>query len=151
MKASLRGMIVFVVLITGPFLLRAQTNDGTNPQAPNPQVARELAFLTPAQQLQYAKAHKKALSDNPGLKSEGENLIKQAEPVMADGSAADKQAFLEKMNSHRQKLRAAMLKEDPTLGPIFTEIDQHISQLRAQQHAAAQSPPPTTNASPAGQ
>jgi hypothetical protein len=141
MKASLRGMIVFLLVAVGPFLLRGQTNSAAaTAPAPNAQVARELAFLTPAEQLQYAKAHQKALENNPGLKSEGEDLIQQARSLHAESPAEDRQAFLEKMNSHRQKLRAAMLKEDPTLTPVFTEIDQHISQMRAQSSAAAPAP-----------
>ena len=44
-----------------------------------------------------------------------------------------KQAFIEKMNSHRQKLRQAMLKEDPSLEPIFAEIDKHEAEMQAKQ------------------
>lgn len=127
---------MFSLVAVGPFLLHAQTNSAPAPQAPNSQVARELAFLTPDQQLQYAKAHQKALENNPTLKSEGEDLMQQGSSLNSESPAADKQAFLEKMNSHRQKLRAAMLKEDPGLTPIFKEIDQHISQMRAVHSAA---------------
>ncbi len=126
---------LFLFFFGGLFLVQAQTNAPTNPQA-----ARELrmiSFLTPAEQEQYAKARAKALADNPAIKSEGEDLIQQAEGVMSTGTMADKQAFMEKMSSHRQKLRQAMLKEDPTLEPIFAQIDQHLSQLRARQAAAA--------------
>ncbi len=56
-----------------------------------------------------------------------------ANAMLADASAADKQAFIEKMNSHRQKLRQAMLKEDATLEPVFAKIDKHISQIKAKQ------------------
>jgi uncharacterized protein YkwD len=139
MKSSLFALII-TGLFAGTFLLHAQTNaPATN--APPPQVAREMkmiSFLTPAQQQQYAQARAKALEDNPTLKSEGEELMQQGESVMASGTAADKQGFIEKMNSHRQKLRAAMLKEDATLEPIFAEIDKHISELKAQQQAATQ-------------
>jgi uncharacterized protein YkwD len=134
-------MVVFLLLAMSPFLLRGQTNSAAaSAPAPNAQVARELAFLTPAQQLQYAKAHQKALENNPGLKSEGEDLIQQARALTPNSPGADKQAVLEKMNSHRQKLRAAMLKEDPTLSPVFKEIDQHISQMRAQNSGATPAP-----------
>ena len=59
-------------------------------------------------------------------------------PGPANGTAADKQGFIEQMNSHRQKLRAAMLKEDPTLEPIFAAIDKHISELKAKQQSSGQ-------------
>jgi len=88
-----------------------------------------ISFLTPAQQEQYAKAHAKALADNPGLKAEGE-VLKQ---LFVDSGGHLDQAGIEKMNSHRQKLRQAMLKEDPTLGPLFAEIDKHISEAKAKQ------------------
>ncbi len=126
MKTSPFGMSIGL-LVLATVVLHAQT------AAPSPQVSREMkmiAFLTPAQQQQYAQARAKALADNPAL-------LQQGQTVMTSGTAADKQDFIEKMNSHRQKLRAAMLKEDPTLEPIFGEIDQHISEMKAQQQAAA--------------
>ena len=52
--------------------------------------------------------------------------------ILANGEHQD-QATIEKMNAHRQKLRQAMLKEDPTLKPIFAEIDKHISEVKAKQ------------------
>jgi hypothetical protein len=128
-------MAAFLLLVGTPFL-RAQTNANTNVPPPNPQLAREMrmiSFLTPAQQEQYAKARGKALADNPDLKKQGEDMMAQAETVMGTGTPADKQAFIEKMNSHRQKLRQAMLKEDATLEPIFAEIDKHISEMKAKQ------------------
>ena len=43
------------------------------------------------------------------------------------------------MSLHRQKLRQAMLKEDPSLDPIFAEIDKHISEMKAKQLGQMQS------------
>ena len=144
MRAPLLGIIVCFLLAAGSFLLHAQSNTLTNVQPPNPQAARGnplISFLTPAQQDQYATARAKALADNPDLKTEGENLLKQGQTLMPNGAATDQQKvqyedaknFMEKMNLHRQKLRQAMLKEDPTLEPIFTEIDKHISEMKAKQ------------------
>jgi hypothetical protein len=151
MKMSLPGIIICVLLAGGSFLLRAQTN--TNVPPPSPQTAREagmISFLTPAQQEQYAQARAKVLGDNPKLKTEGEDLIKQGNTVMATGTKADRQAFIEEMNSHRQKLRQAMLKVDPTLEPIFAEIDKHISEMKAKHLSQVQSSSSPTNASTAG-
>ena len=92
-----------------------------------------ISFLTPDQQQQYAKAHAKALADNPGLKEEGEALKSQATGVMSSGSPTDKQAFMQKMGAHRLRLWAAMRKEDPTIEPVFAAIDQHIADLKAKQ------------------
>jgi hypothetical protein len=148
MKASLPGIIMFLLLAGGPFLLHAQTNV----QPSNPQIAREnrlISFLTPAEQEKYAQARAKALADNPELKTQGENLMKQGEALLADGTAADKQKFRNEMDSHRRKLRQAMLKEDPGLEPIFAQIDAHISEMKAQQGQAPRSPG-TTDAPPPG-
>jgi hypothetical protein len=67
---------------------------------------------------------------------------------MASGTKADRQAFIEKMNSHRQKLRQAMVKEDPTLEPIFAEIDKHISEMKAKHLSPTQGSQSPTNAPP---
>ena len=142
MKSLLLG-ITGCFLLGGTFLLQAQTNAATAGAAPGPQPARAsamLSFLTPVEQIVYAKARAKALADNPELKAEGETVAQEGVQAMsADASAADKQAFIEKMNSHRQKLRQAMLKEDPTLEPIFEKIDQHISEMKAKQLDQVQS------------
>ncbi len=104
-----------------------------------------VSFLTPAQQEQYAKARAKALDNNPDLKAEGEEIMKQ---IVAAGGQADP-VIMEKMNTHRQKLRMAMLKEDSTLKPIFAEIDKHLSEIKAKQLGQLQNS--GTNASPGGQ
>ena len=139
MKLSLLG-ITGCFLLGGNFLLHAQTNAAVAGPSPKPQAAQAsaaLSFLTPDEQVQYAKARGKALADNPDLKAEGEKVAQEgAQAMSASATAADRQAFIEKMNSHRQKLRAAMLKEDATLEPIFTKIDQHISEMKAKQEAA---------------
>jgi acyl transferase domain-containing protein len=142
MKLSRVAVFAFFLLANGTILLRAQT------PAPAPAAATQpshdngmIAFLTPVQQEQYAKAHAKALADNPALKAEGEALKKQ---ILANGEHQD-QATIERMNSHRQKLRQAMLKEDPTLGPVFAEIDKHISEAKAKQLGQLQNSG-TTNA-----
>jgi len=130
MKLSLVAILAVILLGGGTILLRAQTP--TPAPAATAQPSHEnamIAFLTPAQQEQYAQAHAKALADSPGLKEEGDMLKKQ---ILANGEHQD-QATIEKMNSHRQKLRQAMLKEDPTLGPVFAEIDKHISEAKAKQ------------------
>ena len=148
MRKSLSGMTLLFLLAGGTFLLQAQTN-----APPNPQLAREyrmISFLTLAQQEQYAKARAKALADNPGLEADGEKVMKQGEALTADSPKAEKLTFLQKMNAHRQKLRQAMLKEDPTLGPIFAAIDKHISEMRANQLSQGQSSPGATDAQPAG-
>jgi hypothetical protein len=153
MKSLLLGF-TGCFLLGGSLLLHAQTNAATADTPPSPQLARAsamLSFLTPAEQIQYAKARAKALADNPDLKAEGESVAQEGIQAMsADATAADRQAFIEKMNSHRQKLRQAMLKEDATLEPIFEKIDKHISEMKAKQLDHVQSSLSPTNPATTG-
>jgi len=151
MKASLFGITVALWLVGGLCLLHAQTNINAN-VSPAPSASdREnwmISFLTPVEQEQYANARANALIHNPTLKTEGEKLFKQGEELMADGKTADRQVFIQKMISHRQKLRKAMLKEDPNLEPIFVQIDKHISQMKAKHLGQIQSSSSATNNAP---
>lgn len=141
----LLGAAATLILLAADSRLAAQTNAA--PVAPSEdKIAREksmlLSFLTPEQQEQYAKARARALQDNPDLAAEGKTVAEQG---LAARSPEDVQTFRERMISHRQKLRAAMLKEDATLGPIFAEIDQHISEEKAKHLGQVQSSgPPNT-------
>jgi hypothetical protein len=133
---------VLVVSGWSPILAQgAATNAAAPANAAPAATVREdprISFLTPAQQDEYAGARAKALTDNPALKLEGEKLMPEYTTVMAKGSAEDKQMMHEKVVQHRQKLRQAMLKEDPKLAPIFTEIDNHLSEEKAK----SATPPP---------
>ena len=153
MRTLFGGCVVALLSVGGIFAARAQTNAGSAAGAPVPAAAHEnwmVAFLSPDEQLQYAKARAKALADNPGLKAEGEALMKQVSGAMAEGSLADQQGFRERMISHRQKLRAAMLQVDPGLGPIFAKIDAHLSEMKVRaREAAAQKASGATNSPPA--
>lgn len=135
MKAFL---VVTGLLLFAPALLRAQTNA----DAPAKPAGENwmIAFLTPDQQIEYAQAREKALADNPAIKDEGDQLKEQGATVMTSGTQAEKQDFIEKMTSHRAKLRQAMLKEDPNLVPIFAEIDKHISEAKAKGTAPSHGP-----------
>jgi len=155
MKSLLLG-ISGCFLLGGTFLVHAQTNAAPAGAPANSQLPpgnAMLSFLSPAEQIQYAKARAKALADNPDLKSEGEKVAQEGGQAMSAGAtAADRQAFIEKMNSHRQKLRQAMLKEDPTLEPIFAKIDKQISETKAKQlgsilNSPSPTNPPATNSS----
>jgi hypothetical protein len=146
MRSLFPAFAALLLFAGGSLSLHAQSNAVANSM---------ISFLTPAEQEQYAQARAKALAGDPDIKTEGEALMQKGKTVMESGSAADKQAFIEQMNSHRQKLRAAMLKVDPTLEPIFAEIDKHISELKAKradeiQNAPGASTVPPTSASATG-
>ena len=121
--------VALVLTFLAPALLRAQTN--TAPASAAASAERQaFSILTPAQLKEYADARVKALADDSALNAENDALKEQFADVMANGNAAQKQELLVKVDAHRQKLRAAMLKEDPNLGPIFAQIDKSISEMK---------------------
>ncbi len=127
-----------MLLLSVPILAPAQTDAAApaNPPSGGGEM-QAVSILTTDQQLEYAQAHAKALDDNPELKAENDALKARYASVMTGGTAAEKQAITEKVDSHRQKLRQAMLKEDPKLGPIFAQIDKYISEVKARGGASA--------------
>ena len=138
--------LCFGLMVLAGGLVHAQTNAAgaapahTSDERNNPLIS----FLTPAEQDEYAVAHEKALTDNPALKAEGDKILSQGKTLMGSGTAADKLAFVEMMNSHRQKLRQAMLKEDPKLAPVFAEIDKHLSEAKAKHLGQVQNSAPSS-------
>ncbi len=127
---------VMALLLAVTASARAQTNAApANAAPPSPPSAaaesQALSILTAAQVTEYATARQKALDDDHALNAENEALKAQYADVMLHGTPAQKQMLLEKVDSHRQKLRAAMLKQDPQLVPIFKRIDASMSQLKA--------------------
>jgi hypothetical protein len=128
MRSLLPALIIFLFVAESKSIF-AQATNTPPPSQPGSHELAAVSFLTPAQQEQYAKARAQALTDNPDLKAGGDTLKTEAE---SDPSTMTSTDFIEKMRSHRQKLRAAMLKVDPTLGPVFSAIDKHISEVKAQ-------------------
>jgi regulator of replication initiation timing len=128
----MRFCVVAVILsLFAPALLHAQTNAAPANASAAAAERKALAILTTDQLNEYAKARVKALADDPALNAENEALKEQFADVMVHGTAAQKQAMIEKVDAHRQKLRQAMLKEDPNLEPIFAQIDKSMSELKA--------------------
>ncbi len=144
----MRAALVAGLLAGTAVLARA---DGTNapaaapPPAPAPAPApvapasatpvspwqRVLSFLPQADQDRVVAAHAKALADDPKLKAQ-EDALREESKHLQESNSADRMAFMEKRRSYEQKVRQAMLKEDPTLGPILGQIDQRVSAIRAQ-------------------
>ena len=84
------------------------------------------------------KAREQVLANNPDLKAEQEGLTKKREALKAQGDSAspeERQALFESYMSHQKKMKVAMLKVDPSLGPVFAQIDQQMKE-KFQQHAA---------------
>jgi hypothetical protein len=133
MKSSFLLAGFLALLTIGSHPLKAQTESGGGMRG-----GRMLSFLSAEDKAKFLAARQKAMADNPDLKAEGESLMKEGKAVH-DGTATpeDKQALLEKFMAYQQKLHDAMLKEDPTLQPIFDQIKQHMGQMMAKKEAAS--------------
>jgi len=86
--------------------------------------------------MKLLKARREVLANNPDLKAEQEGLAKQREELK-DGSDDDKKILFQNLMAHEKKMRAAMLQVDPTLQPIFDQIDQAMKEKFQQRAASA--------------
>ncbi len=138
MKISLFRCAILPALLLSlavPFL--AQAADTANP-APMPPPS----LLDNDEIAQLQKARVQVFSANPDLKAEEEKLKAFHDSAQSTPpSAEQKTAMFAEWKDYRQKMRAAMLKIDPTLKPIFAKLDQ-----AAKHHGAAASPPAPASA-----
>jgi hypothetical protein len=77
--------------------------------------------LTPEEQALLKKDTDAVFAADPDLKKEGDDLRNQR-PAQ-DASADDKLAFHAKMKDHRDKVRQAVEKFDPSTTAIFAKLD----------------------------
>jgi hypothetical protein len=146
------SLLVGVLLLStwGWAPLGAQTNTNGGGTPGGDRRARMIGFLPAADQDRVMNAYNKAMTDNPALKTEGDDLMQQAESLQ-DASPEERQGFMEKVRTHQEKIRKAMLKEDPDLAPILDRIDKHMSEAKAKNAKAMSEPthaPAGTNAAP---
>ncbi len=78
---------------------------------------------------ELSEARQKVLDSNPDLKAEDADLQKQK-----DQMKEQRKAFIEKCKVHQQKMRTAMLKENPKLAPVFEKMDKKKSEWREHRH-----------------
>jgi hypothetical protein len=97
-----------------------------------------LSSLSEEDKAKLIKARTEVLQSNPDLKAEQDDLMKQREAMRANPDAApeDKMALYQSMMAHEQKMKAAMLKVDPTLQPVLDKLDAEMKQRMAQRAAA---------------
>jgi len=125
------ALLAFALGTTGITATFAQTPSTTTPSTPPASGTTQPtpdhpSVLTADEKAQLQKARDQVLADNADLKTEGADLAKQHDALKAQGGSAtdsDKQAFHTAMHDYHDKLRAAMLKVDPTLAPIFAKLD----------------------------
>ncbi len=96
-----------------------------------------LQTLTPDEKTKLMTLHGQVLDQNPDLKKEELDLMQRGMAMQAGGSTdADRQAFMTEARAHADKIRAAMLKTDPSVQTIFAKITAEADKLKAQAQAA---------------
>ena len=97
-----------------------------------------LSSLSAQDKMKFLKARKEVLANNPDLKAEQESLTKERAAIKNEGDNAtqdERTVLFQNTMAHEKKMKAAMLQVDPSLGPVFDQIDQQMKQ-KFQQRAA---------------
>ena len=91
------------------------------------------SVLTPAEKDQLTSVRLKAMAANPDLQAEQMELMQKG-MALQSGTAtdADKAAFGAQAKEFGQKVRAAMVKTDPTIEPVLEKIEAQVAKLRAE-------------------
>ena len=136
MRFTLFPAALFAILLAGMPPLMADTVDTGSSQQASP-----ISFLSSADQQKFIVARSRMLADHPEIQAEGEELKRAALALRGDSSTPEQKASLQsQIQAYQQTVRLAMLKEDPSLGPILDQIDQHLAESRAQASGAVQMP-----------
>jgi len=130
MKSSLQFFAVVFTLTVGCFgsqAVLAQSAPASSPSA-------SATPLTADDKAKLMKVRTQALADNPDLKTEGDALKKQGQ-ALKGGNATDAQKddFTLAMADHMKKVKAAMVKIDPSVEPL---VDQWMAEMKAKRAAA---------------
>ncbi len=89
--------------------------------------------LTPAEKTQLMDVRMKAMAANPDLQSEEMGLMQKGMALQSGGATdADKAAFRDAIKQHADKVRAAMVKVDPTIEPVLAKIEAQIAKMRSE-------------------
>jgi hypothetical protein len=143
----MKALLLVAISLTGLPLL-AQTPTPTPPAPPaaptappaaqppaggEAMMSQLMSSLTPAEQTQLKAAQQKAILDNPNLQTEAMDLM-QKNMALQSGTAsdADRQAFRTQALAYAAKVRAAMVKADPTIEPVLRKVEAEEAKLRAE-------------------
>ena len=138
-------LVVALVLLSLPLL--AQTDSSTPPPATPPGsgggagyaaiIQEATSTLTPQEKTELQVARQKAMANNPDLQAEEMDLMQKV-IAMQGGSATDddRHALGDEMRAHGDKVRAAMIKEDPNVQPIIVKVETQVAKIKAELQAA---------------
>jgi hypothetical protein len=92
--------------------------------------------LTPAEKTQLMDVRMKTMAANPDLQTEEMGLMQKGMALQSGGATdADKMAFRGEVKAHADKVRAAMVKLDPTIEPVLAKIEAQIAKMRTEYQA----------------
>ena len=126
MKNTLLNRVIVGALFAGLFgliPLSAQTAASTD-NAPGSKLPSPI--LDNDEMMQLQKAREQVLGANPDLKAEEEKLKALHDSVQNQipaPTADQRNAMFAEWKSYQKTMRAAMLKIDPTLAPLFAKLD----------------------------
>jgi hypothetical protein len=113
--------LVLTLTSLGSGDVRAADSTNAAPNAKPP-----VSILDNDEMQQLKKAREKVLAANPDLKTEEEKLKALHDSAQSQNpppTAAQRNAMFAEWKTYQKKVRAAMLKVDPTLAPIFAKLD----------------------------
>jgi hypothetical protein len=128
----------------GAFSGMAWAQDTGSGQGTGTGMRGRLDFLTADEKAHLLRVREQVMTQDPSLKTEGENLRKEWQDVHgqgADASAQDKETLRQNFKEHRDKVDADMIKSDPSVAPILEKVKDHM-QERAQSGGAGGSSNP---------
>jgi hypothetical protein len=125
MKMILSLRVILLALVAGlvglcPSQAGSTTNMAAGTQLPSPRLDND-------EMVQLQKAREQVLNANPDLKVEEEKLKALHESAQSQNPPAtpeQRNAAFAEWKAYQKTMRAAMLKIDPTLGPIFAKLDE---------------------------
>ncbi len=102
------------------------TTPATPAETTGPKHHHHHSILTADERTQLKQAREIAFAADPSLKTEGESLKAKFHALKSQSPSAPKNdwaALRTQGQAYHTKLRAAELKADPNLAPVFTKID----------------------------
>ena len=129
MKSHLPLFAIVLSFILGGHAAQAQS---TPEPAAQPSPASNAFALTPDEKQRVAKLREQALAANPDLKTEHDVLTQEGQTYKGGkGTPEQRAAFMQKILEHQKKMDAAMLKIDPSAGPLLDKLDAELKRLAA--------------------
>jgi hypothetical protein len=110
-----------------------------HPATPSAMMDQVMATLTPGEKTHLMDTRTKTMQNHPELQKEELDLIQKSMSMQGtELTDADKMAFRDEVRTHADKVRAAMIKDDPSVEPIIQKVEAQIQKLRAEYQAAHQ-------------